>query len=74
MAPTVDAAFGYFKRVYLQIQTWPRKEILPNEWHWKYENEILTPETMSQLPPTQTLLKIFNCFFVVNLLFLATKS
>ena len=57
-APTADAAFGHFKRVYLEIQTWFEREILPEVWGWKYESEILTPETMTQLPAPHTLLSI----------------
>ena len=47
LAPTADAAFGHFKRVYLQIQTWLGRKILPEEWGWKYESKILIPETMT---------------------------
>lgn len=61
LPPTVDAAFGHFKRVYLQIQTWLGREILPEEWGWKYECGILMPQTMTQPPAPDALIKMIFC-------------
>ncbi|KAK4887050.1 hypothetical protein RN001_003321 [Aquatica leii] len=35
----------------------------PEEWGWKYECGILTPETMTQLPAPQSLLKMIFCTY-----------
>ncbi|KAK9878611.1 hypothetical protein WA026_022872 [Henosepilachna vigintioctopunctata] len=56
-----DAAFEHFKRVYLQVQTLFGKEILPEEWSWKNERGILIPQTMTQRPAPESLLKIIFC-------------
>ena len=61
LPPTADAALGHFKRVYLQIQNWLGRELLPEEWDWKYHNGILIPETMTQQPAPQHLLKMIFC-------------
>ena len=44
LAPTADAAFRHFKK---SIPAWLGREILPEEWGWKYESEILIPEIMT---------------------------
>ncbi|CAH0724588.1 unnamed protein product, partial [Brenthis ino] len=58
LPPTADAAFGHFKRVYLQIQTWLGKEITSEEWGWKYKCGMLIPQIMTHLPAPESLLKM----------------
>ncbi|GFV16436.1 uncharacterized protein TNCV_1525821 [Trichonephila clavipes] len=61
LPPTADAAFEHFKRVFFQIQTWLGGKISPEEWGWKYESGILIPQTMTQRPVPEPLLKIIFC-------------
>lgn len=61
LPPTSVAARQHINRVYYQIQTWLGKNLEPQEWGWKLENEILEPITTLLPPAPAELLNTIFC-------------
>ena len=61
LPPTFASSKFHSYRVYHQIQQWCNREIPPDEWGWKQNNERYIP-IMTDLPPAPSeLLRLIRC-------------
>ena len=61
LPPTEDAATQHLYRVYLQVQKWLSNDLLPTEWGWSKENNLLRPIRMKNQAAPDDILKMIFC-------------